>query len=100
MFLNGILTNCESWNHITEKNFKILYDADIRMFSTMFTSSLKVNHSLYFLETAKLPVRYIIAKRRLMFYYHILSREQTELIKNVYLAQRLDWVMMIDEEKR
>ena len=105
MFLNGILTSCESWNYLTEKNLKILYDADIRMFSNIFSSSLKINHCLYFLETGKLPIRHVIAKRRLMFYHHILSRDDNEVIKQVYSAQRLkpvrqDWVLMIDEEKR
>ena len=38
LFLNGILTNREAWNFISQKNYKILEDCDIRLFSVLFES--------------------------------------------------------------
>ena len=74
IFINGLLTNVESWYHVSERNVKTFYDADIKMFSSIFETSLKVNHVLYFIETAKLPIRQNISKRHLMFLREIMSR--------------------------
>ena len=59
------------------------------MFSSIFETPLKINHVLYFIETAKLPIRYIISKRRLMYLREIMSRNNNELIKKVYSVQKL-----------
>ena len=104
MLLNGILTNSECWNFISQKNFKILEDSDARLFSFLFGGSFSTNRVLYYLETARSPIRYTISKRRLMYLWHILSRDTDELIAKVYQVQRLkpvkyDWHNMIVEEK-
>ena len=72
--------------------------------SSLFGGSYSTNRVLYYLETAKLPIRYSISKRRLMYLYHILTRDTEELISKVYHIQRLkpvkyDWHNMIEEEK-
>ena len=43
-----------------------------------------------YLETGQVPVRYILACRRILYLQTILQREDEELIKRVYLAQRTD----------
>ena len=43
-----------------------------------------------YLETGQVPVRYILACRRILYLQTILHREDEELIKRVYLAQRAD----------
>ena len=103
IFINGILTNVESWNFISEKGYKILEDSDVRLFSEIFGS--KSNRVLFYIETGKIPIRFTIAKRRLMYLWHLLSRKESELISKVYHIQKLkqtskDWYQMICQEKQ
>ena len=42
----------------------------------------------YYLETASLPLKSILSSRRIMYLHHILGRNDGELIKRVFNAQR------------
>ena len=87
MFKNGIMTNIEAWNFIPEKGYKVLEDADIRIFSDIF--GCYSNRVSYYLESAKLPLRYSISKRRFMYLWHLLTRNKKELISKVYHIQKI-----------
>ena len=41
-----------------------------------------------FLETAALPLSYIVSSRRMIYLQHILKRDKNELLKRVYIAQK------------
>ena len=43
-----------------------------------------------YLETGQVPIRYILACRRLLYLQVIMQRTDSELTKRVYLAQRTD----------
>ena len=86
--MNGILTNSEAWNFISQKNYKILEDCDVRLFSSIFESR-NINRVLFYLETSTIPIRHIIAKRRFLYLWHVLSRKPTELIYKVYKIQEV-----------
>ena len=63
----------------------------------------KVPTELLYLETADIPIRYILASRRANFFHNILKREPHELVKRVYIAQKEnpikgDWVHIIIED--
>ena len=81
MLINGIFTNAECWNFLSVKNIKTFEDSDIRFFSALFDSPRSTNRVLYYLETAKIPPRHILAKRRLMYLYNILSKTNDTLIE-------------------
>ena len=60
--------------------------------------------SLYIIS-GKLPIRYIIKTRRLMFLWHILNVNKSELIHKFYKAQVLspqkdDWVHQVTQDKQ
>ena len=88
MLINGILTNAEAWNYISVKQYKILEDIDHRAFSTIFECN-RANRVLFYLETAKVPIRYVVSKRRMMYHHHILSRNKDTLIRKIYEVQKL-----------
>ena len=55
------------------------------------------------LETGTIPLRWIIAQRRLNYLKHILSRDNDELIKKVFLAQkekptRGDFIKLVEKD--
>ena len=59
---------------------------------TIFNSHPKGNRDIYYLETGKLKIRHLIAKRRLLFHQHILKKEGSMLIRKIYEAQKLKTV--------
>ena len=55
------------------------------------------------LETGTLPVKYIIAMRRLLYHHNIISRNESELICKVYSAQKInpkkgDWINLLKND--
>jgi hypothetical protein len=58
--------------------------------------------SLY-AECGKLPIRYIIKTRRLLYYWHILHLEEKELVYKFYLGQKFkpsrnDWILTVQKD--
>ena len=56
-----------------------------------------------YLETGAIPIKWIICQRRLNYLKHILSKEDTELVKKVYLAQKEspnhgDFVQLVEQD--
>ena len=97
MLVNGILTNAEVWYNTKEEHLTIL--------RIWFNAHSKTATELFFLETGKIPLRFTISKRRLLYLWTILSRGEEELTSKVYQAQRVkktrgDWYVMIQEEKK
>ena len=89
MLLNSILVNCETWNFLTKKDIESLESVDTEFMRKCFSAGSKTVRESFYIETGKLQVRYIIAKRRFMFWHHILTRSKDELIFKVYQAQKL-----------
>ena len=64
-----------------------------------------ITEALY-MEAGKMPIRYIIKIRRLMYWYHILAEcKENSLVKNFYKTQKLlptnnDWIKNLEEDKK
>ena len=96
MLLNGMLFNCEAWNYITEKQLEILEEVDLMMLRKVMKTNVKTAKESLFLESGCLPIRFVIAKRILMFLWNILKRDKKEMIRKVYEVQKVhgmkdDW---------
>ena len=89
MLINGILANCDVWVSLTQKHIESLESADISFWKKCLNSHSKTAKELYYLETGTIEIKYIIAKRRLMYLHHILTRPDDELIYKVYNIQRI-----------
>ena len=55
------------------------------------------------METSSVAIRFLIQQSRLNYLYHIMSRDDNELIKKVFLAQRRrpvknDWVVTVEKD--
>ena len=70
----------------------------------MFNCHSKTYIEIYYSESGSIPIRIKISARRLMFWWHIVKRDQSELINRVYSAQKLstnsgDWVTLLASDK-
>ena len=104
-YLNAILCSSESWYYLTNKQMEAFEFADAKYFQICFQSSDKTAREAYYLETGKMKVRHIIVKRRFMFLFNILKREDGDLLKKTYLVQkiqktRFDWYQTISQNKK
>ena len=104
MLINGILTNSEVWYNVGEDHYKVLESADKDLMKRMLDAHSKTASELFYLETGKIPIRFLISKRRLNYLWQILTRNDDELIKKVYNTQKVtstkgDWFGMIQKEK-
>ena len=89
LLVNGKSTNSEVWPKLNKEQLEALEAADLNLMRKIFNSHSKTASELFFLESGKLPLRFVIYKRRLMYLWHILSRDESELIHKVYSVQTL-----------
>ena len=87
MLINGILYNSEAWHDINERDIKRLEEVDEHLLRTLVHGHAKTPLEFLYLETGSIPIRYIIACRRMCFLQTILKRKDNELTKRVFKAQ-------------
>ena len=88
MLLNGILYNSEAWHGITENELKRLEDVDEHLLRSLVRAHAKTPLEFLFLETGAIPIRHILACRRMIYLQTILRRDDSELTKRVYMSQK------------
>ena len=88
MFLNGVLFNSEVWPELTATEITALESVDQNLLRSICQAHAKTPIEFIYLETGCVPLRYVISSRRLMYLHHIVHREDKELIKRVYDAQK------------
>ena len=104
MLLNAILLNTETHYFLSNKQIESLESCDAKMMQNTFGSLRTTVREAYYLDGGKIQIHHLISKRRLMYYFHIISRDPTELIRKVYEIQKLkdckdDYHKLIIKEK-
>ena len=88
MFVNGVLYNSEVWQGPNATDIAMLDHVDRQLLKVICAGNAKTASEFLYLETSALPLKYIIASRRIIYLQHILKRAEGELIKRVYEAQK------------
>ena len=87
MLINGILYNSEAWHCFTETQVKQFQLIDNQLLRKLFNAHSKTSIAFMHLETGTLPLKFIIASRRLNYLHNILKRNDDEPILKVFNAQ-------------
>ena len=90
MLLNGILYNSEAWHGVTKKHVKTLEAIDEAGLRGILKAHSKTPTEFLCLETGAIPIKWILAQRRINFLKHILEKDNEELVEKVYMAQKRD----------
>ena len=90
MFVNGTLFNSEAWHSINNKDILVMERVDEALLRGLLVAHSKTPIEALYLETNSVPLRYIIKNRRIMYLYNILQKEETELVRKIYEAQKID----------
>ena len=85
---NGMLYSSEAWTNIQDKEIERLEQVDMSALRTIIGAGhSKCPKPFYYLEYGLLMFRHIIMMKRLSYHYHIVTREDDEMIKKVYMKQ-------------
>ena len=103
MFLNAILTNSETWYGITSSHVLELQEVDEYLLRKILKAHSKTQKEMLHLETATVPIKYIIKSQRLSYLHNILNRKKSELISKIFYAQKRrpvkdDWAETIKKD--
>ena len=88
MLLNGILYNSEAWHGMTKEDVKTLETIDESLKRALLKAHAKTAREFLYLEVGATPIKWIISQRRVNCLKHIIQKEDDELVKKVYMAQR------------
>ena len=100
ILLSSMLCNAEVLYGITQAHVEKLEQADRIFFRRLFEVPNCTALEAFHLETSTIPVRFLLIKKRLHYYWNILQREDEELVKKVYYSQksfsvRNDWFLQV-----
>ena len=90
LLINAILFNSEAWHNFTPTQIEAFEKIDEALLRGLVLGHAKLPVPALYLECGQVPIRYIMAVRRILYLQTILHRDQNELIKKVYLAQKED----------
>ena len=90
MLINGILYNSEVWHNMSIKDAVILEKVDEALLRGLLNAHPKTPLEALYLETKSIPIRYILASRRILYLYNILRKEKTEMVRKIYDVQKAD----------
>ena len=85
MLINGILFDSEAWHGVNLKQIKTLE----AIYEDLLISILKL-HRKTPTDFLYLPLRWIIAQRRILYLKHIMKRHENDLLRRVFQAQKYD----------
>jgi hypothetical protein len=103
--VNVILFGSEALYGVTKKQINILESVDLNFMRKLFNANLNTAKEAFYLETGKLPIKFILINRRLMFWRHILNSNRNGLLFKFYTIQkaspvRNDWVTQIETDRK
>ena len=98
---NVMLYSTEAWTNISDKDIERMEQVDMaRLRAIIGSGHSRCPKPFYYLEYGLIMFRHSIMIRRINYHYHIVTREDTEIIKKVYMKQKEsplkgDWIHSI-----
>ena len=83
------MTNSEIWHNVKLSHVQSLEKLDMQLLRKIVNAHSKTACEALLFELGKLPLRFTLSKRRLMYLWQILHRDTDELTLKVHQAQKL-----------
>ena len=87
MFINGILHNAEVWYGLTKSEIADLEDLDRLLMRRILKAPISTPKEALYLELGVVPIGVLIQSRRINFLHYLLSRNESEMIKQFFTTQ-------------
>ena len=88
MLINGIIYNSEAWHGITNAQIAKLESVDEALLGGIWKAHIKKPKEFLHLDTGTVSLKWISVQGRLNYLKYIISRDNNELLKKVFLAQK------------
>ena len=104
ILLSKMILSSESWHKVFLYQIEKLEEIYTSFFRQLFNCHSKTGIEFYYSESASIPIRIKISARRLMYWWHLVRVDRSELINRVYSAQKLspvsgDWTNLLKLDK-
>ena len=101
--VSSILCSIETLYGLTTAHIEQLEQCDRLLLRKVFNCISSTAIEAFYLEANILPFRHIIIARRLMYYWNILQKSESELVRKVLQTQQLspvrnDWCLQVRED--
>ena len=105
ILISKMASSSEIWYDITKQQLRQLEQIDEMFLLQVFCAPKSTPRLNLYIECGRLPLQYVIKTRRMMYYWHILHLDKSELLYKFYVAQKLkanknDWVTQIIKDKK
>ena len=95
--------NSEVWHSLTESDIEEFVEVDKYLLKGLISAHDKTPVEHLYLETAALPIPYILTSRRIIYLKNILDREDEEITKKIYKCQVNnpvpgDWCELVSQD--
>ena len=104
ILLSKMLLSAESWHRLFLYQIEKLEEVDRMFFRKLFNAHAKTGTEVYYIESGSIPLNIKISMKRLLYWWHILSIDKSEMLFKIYKAQQLsrvhgDWIELLDGDK-
>ena len=89
-FLNSVLFNSEVWQKTNKGDICELEKVDNMLLRNILNAHMKTPLEFLHLETATLPIKFLMMLRRIMYLKVLINRDSNELTKKIYMEMRND----------
>ena len=105
IFVSKMLLNSEVWHSVSKKQIEQLEVIDRIVLRNTLGAHSKTGLEWIYTDTGKFNLRALIQTRRLMYLWHLLSQDESELIRRIYDTQKIsnspgDLVRLIEADKK
>ena len=103
LLLSTLITNSETWNHVTKKNIELLEAVDEKMLRKKFELHPKTSKVYLYLELSLIPIRFLIMQRRVLFLKFLLNEDESSLVFQILQEQlnnelKHDWTETVRQD--
>ena len=100
MLVSKMVFNSEVWYNVSDEQMTKLEQIDEMWLRKLFSLAKSAPKEGLYIESGKMPIRFIVMERRLMYLWHILHRDESELLQRFLSAQQLwtgkhDWISQV-----
>ena len=103
LLLNGILTNSEAWYGLKTSDLEQLEEIVEQLLRKILEVGAGCPKEMLYLETGTIPIRFLLAFKRVMFLHYILNQDKDSLIYRIFEAQvrnpsKNDWSETVKQD--
>ena len=100
MLVSKLVYNSEVWYNVSDYQISKLEQIDEMWMSKLFCLAKSAPKEGIYIETGKMPIRFIVMIRRLMYFWHVLNKNENELVNRFLSAQQIwtgsqDWISQV-----